>query len=153
MRLFILLASTVALLGGCRAQPAANTSFPTPKLAQWSGAYGGQAAFAVRKLDSAAWGAFWEQVGREKPRELDPAREMAVVVFLGQRNTGGYSIEIASVRAEEKRLVVEYRESAPSPDMMVTQALTAPWAIAIVPRSGLPVTAQKLPASNAREQN
>lgn len=77
---------------------------------------------------------------------------MAVAVFMGERRTGGYAIEVVSVRAAEGRLVVDYRESAPSPEMMVTQAITAPWAIALIGRTELPVTFQKLSASARRRE-
>lgn len=111
---------------------------------QWQGYYGGSEQFSVRALRSEAeWDGFWRQVKREKPRALDPAREMGVVVFLGQRNTGGYTVEIASVQPEERKLIVTYREKTPDPDMMVTQALTTPWAVAIVARSDLPIESRK----------
>lgn len=133
-------------LAACHSEPASNASQPIPALAgHWSGFHGGQNAFTVRALRNVAeWDAFWQQVERNPPRPLDPAGEMAVVVFLGERRTGGYSVEIVRVRAENQKLVVEYRETTPAPGLMVTQALTSPWAVAIVPRSALPVVAEKI---------
>lgn len=102
----------------------------------------------MRALRSGAeWDGFWQQVQRKRPRALDPAREMGVVVFLGERNTGGYAVEIASVQPEDRKLIVSYREQTPDPDMMVTQALTTPWAVAIVPRSELPIEPRKIAAT------
>jgi hypothetical protein len=67
---------------------------------------------------------------------------MAVAVSLGQKRTGGYTVTITGTRVQEGKLVVDYHETKPPPDAIVTHALTAPWAIAIVPRSDLPITSR-----------
>jgi hypothetical protein len=116
-----------------------------PVIAQWSGPYGGSSTGGLRELRTAEqWLAFWQQVGREPPRALDTSREMGIALFLGEKTTGGYGAEITGVRVHEGRLVMVYRESSPAPDAMVTQALTSPWVVAIVPRSEWPVTANNL---------
>ena len=58
---------------------------------------------------------------------------MALVVFLGQKPTGGYVVMIASVWQVGSQLVVHYRVSGPHSDQAVTQVMTSPYAIAIVP--------------------
>jgi hypothetical protein len=149
MRSFVLrLLVLPALLAACQAVPSRSESTTPPKLEQWSGAHGAPSPFAVRALrDPAAWDGFWQQMGRVAPRSLDATREMAVAIMLGRRKSGGYSAEIVRVQPRDGNLVVEYREHVPPPDMMVTQALTQPWAVAIVPRSDLPLTAQKIEAA------
>ncbi len=79
---------------------------------------------------------------------------MAAVIFLGEKNTGGYGAEIIGARVREGRLVIDYREISPAPDAMVTQALTSPWAVVILPRSELPMTANNLnpPGSGLRPE-
>lgn len=132
------------LLAGCHAEPA-TTATKAAEMPQWSGPYGGERSAATRVLRSAAeWSAFWQQVGREPPRTLDPKREMAVAIYLGEKRTGGFSVAIVGTRAQEGKLVVDYRASKPPPGAMVTDALTAPWAIAIVPRSDSPVVFQDI---------
>lgn len=128
---------------------------PAPVFMQWSGQHGGGDAPGMRVLRTAGeWTAFWQQARREPPRALDAAREMAVAIGLGQKPTGGYEVEILGAREQDGALVVEYRESAPAPDMMVTQALTTPWSIALVARSTLPVKWQRIgpPASAVRQR-
>jgi hypothetical protein len=152
-RLPLALVLFAALLAGCQSEPVPNSpspegpNSPAPApadLTQWSGQYRGGDAFSVRALRTGdEWAAFWRQVGRDAPRPLNMTAEMAVAIALGERRTGGYTVEIVRVYERGGQLVVEYREEAPGPDMMVTQALTAPWVVAIVPRSELPVTAQK----------
>ena len=141
-RLFLLFAA--AGLGVGHSQPASDNP-PHGIIGKWSGPHGGGPTYAVRTLQTAeAWDAFWKQVEREKPRSLNLAREMAVAIVLGERRTGGFSVDIATARAEDGKLVIQYQEKTPAPDMMVTQMLTAPWVVAVVPRSDLPVVAQKI---------
>lgn len=64
---------------------------------------------------------------------------MAIVVFLGERRTGGYAVEITGVEKQPVGLIVSTRETSPPPGAMVTQALTQPWALALVPASDQPV--------------
>ena len=61
---------------------------------------------------------------------------MVVGVFLGERNSGGYSLEVLGLRASgDDSIVVEAREVAPPPDAMTTQALTAPYRLLLVERA------------------
>lgn len=118
---------------------ASNTDAPQ----QWSGAQSSVEAPATRVVrDPAGWAALWRELGREPPRALDVPREMAIAVFLGERRTAGYRVEISNVRATAGELVVSYREHAPARDKRVAQVLTYPWAVVAVPSSGLPVKAR-----------
>ncbi|BES65033.1 hypothetical protein SANA_14720 [Gottschalkiaceae bacterium SANA] len=49
-----------------------------------------------------------------------------LVAFAGERNTGGYGIEIIEILQSESELVVSAETSEPGPDMMTIQALTYP---------------------------
>lgn len=141
--LLVFAAALVACHAPSAPAPAASGSEPV-KIPQWSGQQGGAGSFGVRTLRTPdAWSAFWRDTGREPPRPLDPAREMAVILSLGERPTGGYRAEIISAGAEGGEFVIAYREHAPPPDAFVTQALTTPWVAAIVPRSDLPVVPRK----------
>ena len=133
------LISAAVLLPACQSH-SASADAARADLAQWSGQDNGSDLPQTRVLRTAdEWDGFWRQVKRERPRSLNTPREMAVVVQLGEKRTGGYGATILGAREEAGKLVVDYRETAPDPGMMVTQALTSPWAIALVPRSELPV--------------
>ena len=82
----------------------------------------------------AEWEALWREHSRQPAPELDLDEVMAVGIFLGTRPTGGYAVEVKAVRKDDGGLVVEYAERRPSPDAMVTQALTAPFQIVGLPR-------------------
>jgi hypothetical protein len=54
------------------------------------------------------------------------------------RRTGGFSVHILGVEERDGVLYVRYRERAPRPDQFVTQALTAPYHVRVLPRLGAP---------------
>jgi hypothetical protein len=137
-----LLAAPVVLSAVLAAQTAAPTGAASDQkeIPQWRGQYGGYPEFTTRVLrGNEAWEGFWTQVRRDLPRRLDPAAEMAVAVFIGERRTGGYIVQIISAGVEKDSFVVVYEEQAPGPDKFVTQALTTPWVVAVVPLSDRPV--------------
>lgn len=129
---------------------ASQPAEPAPAiLAQWSGAQGGAVQAETRVVRAAEeWRALWQQVGRDVPRALNPGRELGLAVFLGERRTGGYAVDVAALRIQAGRLVVEYRETAPAPDALTTQVLTYPWAFALMPNSDLPIEWRKVTAAS-----
>lgn len=115
---------------------------------QWRGQQGGTAEFSTAVLRSAPeWTAFWQSAGRPPPRNLDAKTEMAAVVRAGQRRTGGYVVTVEGVRREQDRWVVLYAIAAPAPGRIATRVLTAPWAIAVLPRFDGPVAFREEPVA------
>jgi hypothetical protein len=90
--------------------------------------------------DPAAWAEMWAAIWKrhsplpELP-QVDFAREMLVVVALGERLTGGYGILVDSAVATPDRLEIWIRAISPGPSCGVTLALTQPVDIARLPRS------------------
>lgn len=65
-------------------------------------------------------------------------RELAVVVDMGERRTGGYGLTVTDVRmAGEAELRIELQVRRPGPGSFVAQVLTHPYAVAKVPRKNL----------------
>lgn len=126
-------------------------------VAQWSGQQGGNPTAGDRILRTAEqWQSAWRQVGRDPPRALDRAREMGVAIFRGERTTGGHSVEVVDARVLGESYAITFRATAPAPGDFTTQALTRPWAIAIVRRSDLPIVVQNLappPDGEQRPEN
>ena len=58
-----------------------------------------------------------------------------LVSYLGERNTGGYSIEVESLYWKEKVLYVKTREIKPGKGEMVTMAITKPYCISLIPKT------------------
>lgn len=77
----------------------------------------------------------WEEIWNKHAASLKPAppipavdfnREVVLVAAFGRKKTGGYNIEITSIRPKGKRLEVIVQERTPADDQMTIQALTAP---------------------------
>jgi hypothetical protein len=145
-RLLFLFSLTSLSLAGCRSSSApAPVGSTEPQIMEWAGQQGGGETAGSRVLRTTdEWTAFWKQVERTPPRPLDVTKEMAVVVSLGEKRTGGFSAEILNTSVEAGKLTIDYRETAPEPGGMVTQALAYPWYVKVVPRVELPTTIRKV---------
>lgn len=78
------------------------------------------------------WNVFWKRhSSRDTHSALAPSvdfdREMVVGIFLGEKNTGGYGVEIVRAERRDSSLYFYYREEIPPPGAIVTQALTQPF--------------------------
>jgi len=67
---------------------------------------------------------------------IDYDREHVVVVALGQKPTGGYSVTLAGSRISRGHLELAVDVREPAPGAMVTQALTTPCAAIAVTATG-----------------
>jgi hypothetical protein len=72
--------------------------------------------------------------GLLKVDSIDLKKQMVVVIFAGEKPTGGYSIEVKSLELKDKKLVVHWKLKAPGPDDIVTQAITYPELVLLVDR-------------------
>ncbi len=88
----------------------------------------------------AEWQGLWRNVGREPPIPI-PDETIAVGIFLGQRPTGGYLIDIVSAAESDGAFVVVYEERKPSG--FVTMVITSPYLVRLFPEPGLPVRVEK----------
>lgn len=92
----------------------------------------------------------WERVWRSLPTRQDPPsvsfdETMMVGIFVGNRPTAGYRIEVTGVRREGDAMVVSWREVEPGADVAVNQTVTTPFALAAVTRHDGPVRFEKVP--------
>ncbi|MGM0567832.1 MAG: protease complex subunit PrcB family protein [Elusimicrobiota bacterium] len=61
--------------------------------------------------------------------ELNFKRKKIAAVFMGQKPTGGYAVNITGIEYGSGVLSVRYEYKEPSPDSMLTQAFTSPFHI------------------------
>jgi len=104
----------------------------------------GSAALDVEQVSSGAPGQ-----GRKRPRVVvapsaaalpealdakvpDSGEGTYLAVFWGQKPTGGYSLGVDSARREGEGITVRLALKKPPEDAIVTQALTYPYAVAVV---------------------
>lgn len=90
------------------------------------------------------WEAYWVRFsGSVVPMPPVPnvnfAAERVVAAAMGSRPTGGYSIDVPSVRGDAQGIYVVVREASPGPSCIVTQAFTAPAVAVTVPADARPV--------------
>jgi hypothetical protein len=62
-------------------------------------------------------------------KQTDIANSNYVILSMGEKNTGGYSIEIEKVEETDKNIIITVKEKNPAPDAMVTQAITYPYTV------------------------
>lgn len=102
----------------------------------WTGTeskVGWSTTFVVRSKDD--WDNVWRRnVGTPPPVDL-PEGSMAVAVFLGPKDSEGYSVSVANIRADGQSMNVMYVESKPDDPEHVRQVPTSPWVIQMVPMS------------------
>ncbi|MFN2383716.1 MAG: protease complex subunit PrcB family protein [Gemmatimonadota bacterium] len=90
----------------------------------------------------AEWEAFWNELTRnisppEPAPSIDFTRRMVIAAAMGTRSSGGFAIDITSVRAAGEDLFVDVLETSPGPACAVTMALTAPvTAVSVERRTG-----------------
>lgn len=66
--------------------------------------------------------------------DIDFTKNNICILLLGQRNTGGYSIEVQSMKKIKGILYIDKKENTPAKGEMVTMALTNPYCIVVIPK-------------------
>ena len=93
----------------------------------------------------AEWEAIWKQHAPARPApEVDFSKDMVVGVFLGSRNSAGYSVEIVGVEKEAAGVVVRYRETRPGRGAITAQIITSPYHFVAVPKADGTVRFEKI---------
>jgi hypothetical protein len=85
------------------------------------------------------WAEVWKKHSskqiRAKPApEVDFEKESVLFVALGQKRSGGFSIEITGIDQSGGKTNILVRAQAPKPGGMQLQAITSPFHIVAVPR-------------------
>ncbi len=121
---------------------------PAPRTVQWETVASGQQAVNVQRptfrlvRSEAELRSIWNQLHGSQLTvpalpSVDLARETVLVVMMGQRPTGGYSVDVRGVSLEGTDLFVDVRLVEPSSGAVTTSALTSPWAVVRVLRGGV----------------
>ncbi|MDL2144253.1 MULTISPECIES: protease complex subunit PrcB family protein [Flavobacterium] len=66
---------------------------------------------------------------KAKMKQDDISNSNYVILNMGEKNTGGYSIGVEKVEETDKNIIITVKENNPAADAMVTQAITYPYTV------------------------
>ena len=90
------------------------------------------------------WGTMWASLPTKQAAPQVAFDQMMVVgVFIGNRPTTGYKVEITGARKEGDALVILWKEVPPVAGSSVNATVTSPFAVAGLPRHDGPVRFEK----------
>lgn len=81
------------------------------------------------------WVQALQKTNAELPAPVDFSKDMIIAVFQGEKNTGGYNIEINKIIEKENVIEVTVIETSPGRRCMVTKAFTSPFHIVKIQKS------------------
>lgn len=64
-----------------------------------------------------------------KLKQGDISQSNYVILNMGEKNTGGYSIGVEKVEETDKNIIITVKEHSPAPDAMVMQVITYPYTV------------------------
>ncbi|WP_432221856.1 protease complex subunit PrcB family protein [Flavobacterium sp. TMP13] len=70
-----------------------------------------------------------DELLKDKIDEKDIVKSNFVVLNMGERNTGGYSITVVNAEETATSIILTVKESTPPTDAMVTQNITYPYTV------------------------
>jgi len=141
MKKILLLALTTTLLMSCKTY---NNSLSEDKNnfeLLYQSEYGGknEQAFLVAEslsdLQKELQNPMFDEALQQKLQAVDFQKNVLVILHAGQKNTGGYSISVESVKVDKGLTTVTVKETGPEPGAQVTMALSNPFAIVAVPKN------------------
>ncbi len=125
-----------------------KASIGVPITHRWQGYHCGVAKRAtITAATQGQWRKLWSLLAANRvppppAPTVDFTKHAVVGVFMGLHNTGGFAVEILSVKRDGNKLIVVIKETIPQLGQAVTQALTQPFSVVLIPREvdGLKIT-------------
>ena len=65
----------------------------------------------------------------DKMKQDDISTSNYVILNMGEKNTGGYSIGVEKVEETDKNIIITVKENNPAPDAMTMQVITYPYTV------------------------
>lgn len=97
-------------------------------------AYGGRDAKGTVVVTSQEQlNGLYKELGWNDVPAVDFTKNNVVALFMGEKRTGGYSIGIKKVVVKDNTAIITVTET--KPEGMATMALTAPYCIALIPKT------------------
>ncbi|KAF2519250.1 protease complex subunit PrcB family protein [Flavobacterium salilacus subsp. salilacus] len=134
MKKIIALSLLIVLTVGCKCKKSAaeNGDFTILK----ENGYGGKDTESHQLVNNQSeFEALCNELTIEEVPEVDFSKNSVVAVFMGQKRSGGYSITIKKVEIDGNTANILVKNTVPEPGAMVTMALTAPYCMAVIPKT------------------
>src|ERR687893_1241639 len=116
-------------VAGCSAGNDSSAAPRDLRVEQISAGALGQGSKGPRVIVAPSAAAISEAIGTSIP---DAGRGTYLAAYWGEKPTGGYSLAVESARLEGDRVTVRLALQEPPPDAILTQALTYPYAMAVI---------------------
>lgn len=115
--------------------PAPGGNVTVTQIATGTNANTTEAGVQVATTASAAGSLYARAYGRQSSVPTPPSvtGRSLIGVFLGQRPTGGYGVQVIGASSSGAQLTLRVRLTAPAPGAILAQVITSPWAIVSVP--------------------
>lgn len=122
------LVTLLLLLAGCSAAPGSEEPRDL-RVERISSDAPGQGPRHPQAVVAPSAATLSREVGANVP---DSGSGMYLAVYWGEKPTGGYSMSVRSARLEGSRVTVRLALREPPRDAILTQALTYPYAVAVI---------------------
>ncbi|RZJ53481.1 MAG: protease complex subunit PrcB family protein [Flavobacterium sp.] len=66
---------------------------------------------------------------KDKMKQADINSSNYVILNMGEKNTGGYSIGVEKVEETDKNIIITVKEKSPAADAMTMQVITYPYTV------------------------
>lgn len=66
---------------------------------------------------------------KDKIKQGDINNSNYIILNMGQKNTGGYSIGVEKVEETDENIIITVKENNPAPDAMLMQVITYPYTV------------------------
>lgn len=149
MRTLILFIPVFLMFASCQSQRKGNSAYDSKAMAQGEisfetislGNFSGLKDYTQRIIESKEnWQEMWGAIQQGKSPipalpDIDFSQYSVIIAGLGQKNTGGYQVNIDKVWLDGDVLHVNLTQTSPGPKCMATFAISQPYCVAVVPRS------------------
>ena len=122
------LVTLLLLLAGCSAAPGSEEPRDL-RVERISSDAPGQGPRQPRAVVAPSAAALSGEIGANVP---DSGSGTYLAAYWGEKPTGGYSMSVRSARLEGSRVIVRLALKEPPRDAILTQALTYPYAVAVI---------------------
>ena len=128
--------------------PEEPTDFDTLQYEDGTDVQGDTSGITAKRLevirDINTFTEFWsDHAAGRAPQPAQPevafGTDMIVAAFMGQRTTDGYAVTVEEVRENNDFIVIEIELETPGDNCAVTQSVTQPHHVIVLPDSDLPV--------------